>query len=215
MKAPYDAIAQQWTKARCSFRPKEEAYLAVLLETANKQLPILDLGCGSGRPIAELLVRSGYRVVGVDASKNLLAEAKKIVPAAMLIRSKIEDVSFDETFGAVVCWDALFHLERQLHQTVFERVHRWLVPGGRFMFSSGGSVEALPAFTDTMWGEDFSYDSHTPEEVKKIVELIGFGIVLFDFAELPDGRRNKGKLALIAEKKKPPSASQQLTPDAG
>ena len=69
------------------------------------------------------------------------------------------------------------------------------------MFSSGGS--ANPPFTDMMWGQEFFYDSHAPDELTKIVEEVGFRTVLFDVAEPPDGGRNKGKLAMIVEKQRP------------
>jgi len=48
----YDNIAQQWCSARTTLLPKESEYLALLLENLRPESTVLDLGCGTGHPIA-------------------------------------------------------------------------------------------------------------------------------------------------------------------
>ena len=58
---------------------------------------VLDLGCGTGR-IAEPLARLGHRVVGVDVSQSMLSHLRQAHP----VRSRIEDLTLDERFDAVL-----------------------------------------------------------------------------------------------------------------
>ncbi len=59
---------------------------------------LLDLGCGTGR-IAAPLAALGHRVVGVDASPEMLA---LLDPAVTAVRSSIEDLDLPERFGGVL-----------------------------------------------------------------------------------------------------------------
>jgi len=58
----------QGTIGECDFIEKEIAY--------NKEIKILDIGCGTGRHSIELSKR-GYNVVGIDLSESLLKRAKE------------------------------------------------------------------------------------------------------------------------------------------
>lgn len=58
----------QGTIGECDFIEKEIAY--------NKEIKILDIGCGTGRHSIELTKR-GYTVVGVDLSESLLQRARE------------------------------------------------------------------------------------------------------------------------------------------
>lgn len=66
------------------------------------------------------------------------------------------------------------------------------------MLTVGGS--AHPAFTDTMFGQAFFYDSNTPDESGQILARLGCRIVIGEFMNLPDGGRDKGRYAIVAEK---------------
>jgi hypothetical protein len=52
-----------------------------------------------------------------------------------------------------------------------------------------------------MFGHKFFYDSNSPAETLGIMERIGFQIVVADLIDKPDGRRNKGRLAIVGEKR--------------
>jgi 2-polyprenyl-3-methyl-5-hydroxy-6-metoxy-1,4-benzoquinol methylase len=58
----------QGTVGECDFIEKEIEY--------NKEIKILDIGCGTGRHSIELSKR-GYSVVGIDLSESLLKRAKE------------------------------------------------------------------------------------------------------------------------------------------
>lgn len=199
---PYDHIVDSFRALRTRLQPKEMEYLSLLLDPLVAGSTILDLGCGTGQPIATHLVSSGHQVVGVDGSAAMLALARKKLPAHRWIHALIEQVDFDETFAAVVCWDSLFHLPRHHHEPVIRKIHRWLVPGGRLMVSSGGLVDENGAgFTDTMFDHEFFYDSLPPDRMVAAIEAAGFDILVAEMCNPPSGERDKGKWATVASKR--------------
>jgi cyclopropane fatty-acyl-phospholipid synthase-like methyltransferase len=200
ISTPYDHIADRFSALRTTLFPKEREYLALLLDPLPERSTILDLGCGTGNPIAVHIASRGHRIVGVDGSEAMLAIAQKQLPDHRWIHDFMEHVEFDEVFDAVVCWDSLFHLPRQQYQPIIRKIHRWLVPSGRLMVSSGGLV-GDNGFTDTMFDHEFFYDSLPPDQMVSMMEEIGFNILLAEMCDLPDGGRNKGKWATVASKK--------------
>jgi SAM-dependent methyltransferase len=168
-----------------------------LLEGLPTGAAVLDLGCGTGRPIAGLLVARGMRVTGIDHAAAMLAEARQAVQGANWCQAEL-DAPLAQTFAAAVCWDAIFHLERARHATVFREVWRALSPGGRFLFTTGGSAQ--PPFTDTMFGQEFFDDAPAPAETLALVQAAGFGLLGDVMLEPPRGGREKGRMAVLAEK---------------
>lgn len=192
----YNAIASSWDAARRSFYGREREYVDALLEGSPAGSHVLDLGCGTGRPVAEYILSKGYRVTGVDQAEALLSIARERHPQATWIAGRIEDFTSQKRFSAIVCWDALFHIGRSAHEALFARFAGMLLPGGRLMLTIGGSEH--PAFTDTMHGQTFSYDSHPPEKVLEMLACHGFEPVISEFMNLPTSGRDKGRYAIVA-----------------
>ena len=64
---------------------------------------LLDVCCGTGLLAAELAAR-GYRVVGVDASTDMLERARQLLgPEIPLIRTTLPELAVEGTFDAAVC----------------------------------------------------------------------------------------------------------------
>jgi len=192
----YDAIAASWDAARVAFYGRERAYVDALLDGLPPASHVLDLGCGTGRPIAEHILSRGHRVTGVDQAEALLARARARLPHATWITSSIEAFTSSDPVDAIVCWDALFHIERSQHRTLFERFAGMLGPGGRLMLTAGGSDH--PPFTDTMFGRTFFYDSPPPHEVLAMLASVGFEPMVSELMNPPTSGRDKGRLAIVA-----------------
>ncbi len=195
----YDAIASRWNAARSGFVAREQTYLDAFLDGLPDPAQLLDLGCGSGRPLAEYLLAAGHRVTGVDQSTAMLALARERFPQARWIESTIEDYASDEHFDGILCWDVLFHIDRARHRRLLAGFAAMLKPAGRLMLTSGGS--AHPAFTDTMFDREFCYDSHPPETLLGLLDAAGFDLVVNEFMNLPTGGRDKGRVAIVAKKR--------------
>ena len=66
------------------------------------------------------------------------------------------------------------------------------------MLTVGGSEQ--PPFTDHMFGQEFFYDSNTPEETSRILQGLGCRIVIGEFMNLPTTGHDKGRYAIVARK---------------
>lgn len=123
MRNSYDPIAEQWhaSSQEQTYVDRVLRYVDTILGMLPPKAKILDVGCGTGRPIAEYLVQRGFRLVGVDGSKKMLEIARRVVPEAKLIYGDMVDVNLTDTFAAAIAWDSIFHVERRRHSTVISQ----------------------------------------------------------------------------------------------
>lgn len=194
----YNRIASQWNTARSGFYGRERDYIEAVLSAAPVGTTLLDLGCGTGRPMAEHIVSRGRRVLGLDQSEAMLAISRQWLPREQWVLSAMETYTPTEGYRGELIWDALFHIQRREHEPILRRTMARIPSGGRLMLTVGGSAQ--PPFSDVMFGQEFSYDSHTPEETVAIFLRQHCRIVLAEYMNRPDANRDKGLYAIIAEK---------------
>lgn len=95
---------------------------------------ILDAGCGAGH-LAEELAGRGATVVGLDASREMLAYARKRAPDADFVRADLgSDLPFSDGAFDGVASSLAFHYVRDW-ETLFRELRRVLNPGGWVVFS--------------------------------------------------------------------------------
>jgi len=110
------------------------SFCALLPELRGKSL--LDLGCGYGWHCRYARDRGARSVVGTDLSARMLERARALTPDKDVIYhlGAIEDLEFaNEQFDVVISSLAL-HYVKCFHD-VCQRVVRWLVGEGDFVFS--------------------------------------------------------------------------------
>jgi SAM-dependent methyltransferase len=104
---------------------------------------VLDVGCGPGN-FSRAFARVGGRVVGLDASATMLAEAVRAGGGVEYVRGDAADLPFrDASFDAVCCFAALYFIEQPLR--AIAEMARVLAPGGRIALLSSVSRGPLPA----------------------------------------------------------------------
>ena len=139
VESGYDAIAGRYAEAIRAGRGPEtyfRSFLARVLELIPEGGTVLDLGCGAGLVTADLTTRA--RVVGVDISAGQLELARRNAPAARFVRADMVDLAFAPgSFDAVVAFWTLIHVPREVHASLFARIHGWLEPGGVFAGTLG------------------------------------------------------------------------------
>lgn len=193
----YNAIAKNWDAARSSLFPYEDPFLERLTKGLLRPARILDLGCGTGRPVAELLMQQGFAVTGVDQAEELLALARKRLPDGRWLQAQMETFEPDEEYDGAVIWDSLFHIPREHHEPILRSVLRCMRKGSRLILTVGGSNH--PPFTDTMYGQPFFYDSHAPEAVLTILKALGATVECGEFINPPTSGRDKGRYGIVAK----------------
>jgi trans-aconitate methyltransferase len=141
---------------------------------------ILDLGCGEGA-LTEKLVASGATVVGVDASADQIAAARRRGLDAQVMNG--EALTFTREFDAVLSNAALHWMLNP--DAVLQGVARALKPGGRFVGEMGGAGNvALIAGAVTAALDARGLDARaanpwyfpTPREYTARLEAAGFAV---------------------------------------
>ena len=93
----------------------------------------LDAACGTGR-FAEILSKSGHRVIGVDSSPDMLAHARQRVPHGDFRVAELDRLPLpDDSVDVIVCALALEHVPSL--DPVLAEFARVLRPGGDLVIS--------------------------------------------------------------------------------
>jgi len=133
----YDAASVRYD-AEFGGATKYQAWLSELHSAIPAGGQVLDVGCGSGLPVALSLADAGFDVTGVDISDVQVSRARELVPRARFIRADVTTVEFTpKSFDAVVSFYALIHIPVPEHPALLARVASWLRPGGLFVATTG------------------------------------------------------------------------------
>lgn len=190
MAAPYDLIAARWARDRADGSFRERAYVDRFGTFLSPRAHLLELGFGAGRPIGRYLIDHGYRLTGLDASREMLRLAALNCPEAELIAGDMLEFQPSRRFDGIIAWDSVFHIPKDHHRNLFGSIRDWLEPGGPLLLSLGGTDDE---FTDSMYGEEFFYSAHAPAVSIALLREAGFEIVV---AEVDDPT-SRGHMALI------------------
>jgi SAM-dependent methyltransferase len=130
----YDAFARVYDLQHSAFADDLPLYLhfARMMPAGGR---ILELGCGTGRVMKQLL-RAGHGVTGVDESAGMLAIAREhLGPDADLVQADARTLSLEGQFALVfIALNTFLHnltLEDQL--ATLNSARRHLAPGGRLI----------------------------------------------------------------------------------
>ncbi|MFL1376301.1 class I SAM-dependent methyltransferase [Nocardiopsis protaetiae] len=133
----YDALSHRYDEA-FGGDTKYGPWITDLLDRLPEAARVLDLGCGTGVPVARDLAAAGHRVRGVDISGVQIARARELVPAAEFDRADAAALDLpEESLDAVVCLYALIHLPLAEQPALLGRIGRWLRPGGTLLATAG------------------------------------------------------------------------------
>jgi trans-aconitate methyltransferase len=105
----YQRHADAWSRDRADRLP-EKAWLDSFLTLLPDEPVVLDVGCGTGVPIARYLVERCCQVTGVDGSRAMIARC-----AGQFLEHKwhvgdMRTLALNHKFDRIVAWDSVFHL---------------------------------------------------------------------------------------------------------
>ena len=154
---------------------------------------LCDLGCGSGRPVAEYLIGAGFDVTGVDFAETMIDLAKARFPTARWIVGDMRALNLGERFDGVLGWNSFFHLTAEEQRGVLPRMVAHLKTGGALLLSVGpGAGEAWGKVAD----EPVYHASLSPEEYEAILNRHGAEVVDF----VPNDPECNGHTVLLAQR---------------
>lgn len=181
----YNACAGAYAPVRAADDADQITHLIDVLPEGSS---VVDLGCGAGVPITRALSER-YRVTAVDISEAMIRRAKSNVPGARFIHGDVVAMALaDVAFDAAVAIFMLFHLPREEHGRLFERVWSWLRPGGYFLVSLTQDGEA-ECIKHDFFGTDMYWSKLSLAESMDLLEEVGFEIVCERIIEHGYGRQ--------------------------
>jgi trans-aconitate methyltransferase len=80
----------------------ERAYLTEVATRLRPGAWVLDLGCGTGEPIARFFIERGFRLTGIDAASSMIALARARFPDAIWDIADMRALALAVRFDAVI-----------------------------------------------------------------------------------------------------------------
>ncbi len=172
--AVYARHAQSFDRARVG-GSMETPYLQAVTQLAPALGKVLDVGCGSGEPIARYFIEHGFQVTGVDAVSEMLDIARTRFPEMTWRQQDMRRLDLAELFGIVIAWDSFFHLSPGDQRLMFERFRRHTAPRGVLMFTSG--VIEGEAVGGDLFGDLLYHASLDTAEYAQLLDSVGYDVV--------------------------------------
>ena len=169
----YRRHAAAWTTARGTVLT-ERVWLDRFVRLVRPEASVLDIGCGSGEPIARHLCGEGHPVTGVDASPEMIALFRANLPDQTAELADMRSLDLGQTYGGLIAWDSFFHLTPDDQRRMFPIFRRHAEPGAPLLFTSG------PAFGEaigTLEGDPLYHASLDPDEYRQLLDRNNFDVV--------------------------------------
>ncbi len=135
-----DKYDKLWVQ-KYSLKPTRDYIIKALANINNKNIKILDLGCGPGELISELMQKfNNIEVTGIDFSEKMLEISSNRNPAAKHIKMDTAKLSeLEGQYDIIICTHSLPYYKEP--KNVFKELHRVLNSDGKILvgFASGNS----------------------------------------------------------------------------
>ncbi len=170
----YEAHAGAWDRQRKRELGLEAAWLDRFAALLPAKATILDIGCGSGEPIARHLIERGFALTGVDSSPSLIALCRQRFPGHEWRVADMRALGLGRRFDGLLAWHSIFHLAPEDQRAMFPRFAAHAAPGAALMFTAGhGPGERIGAWQN----EPLYHASLDPAEYDALLEANGFRLV--------------------------------------
>jgi SAM-dependent methyltransferase len=157
---------------------------------------ILDLGCGSGKPMAAYLLTQGFDLCGIDSSPTMISLCRENFPDRQWIVADMRTLDLQRRSDGVMAWDSFFHLTPDDQRRMFPVFRAHAAPGAPLMFTSGPRHgEAI----GTLRGEPLYHASLAPDEYRSLLAANNFTVV----AEKMEDPECGGHSVWLARRNKP------------
>ncbi|PLB46583.1 S-adenosyl-L-methionine-dependent methyltransferase [Aspergillus steynii IBT 23096] len=130
----FDDIAKNY-EANFAEDPSLHRVIDQALGLLSPHSQVLDVGCGTGKPVSYRLAEAGHDVTGIDISQNMIDIATRQVKA-QFIKTDMTNYEPKMKLDAIFAIFSLFNISRAQVQYMVSRFYDWLKPGGRLVLAT-------------------------------------------------------------------------------
>ncbi len=170
----YEKIVQWFDDARTKSLMESE-YLNLIVKSIPAGGTILDLGCGTGEPIAQFFIEKGFKVTGVDGSKKMIELCKKRFPNEHWIVSDMREINLQQKFDVILAWHSFFHLDHDSQRKMFNLFESHIKPNGILAFTSG---EKEGEVWSNNGGQELYHASLSTSEYENLLKAASFKVLV-------------------------------------
>lgn len=170
----YERHADAWDLNRRGDLVLERHWMARFEALLSPAASVLDIGCGSGQPIARHLIERGFSVVGVDSSPTLISKCRNRFANAHWLVADMRELSLGRRFDGLIAWDSFFHLAHEDQRSMFAVFRAHAKSGAPLLFTSGTALgEAIGSFQ----GEALYHASLSAAQYRELLEANRFSVI--------------------------------------
>lgn len=167
------------TRGRSLFeRPWLDRFLRY---TTGREL--LDLGCGSGQPIAAYLGERNRDITGVDGAETMVKLFAKNLPNQKVIQADMRGLDLGKQFDGILAWNSFFHLGPDDQRAMFPVFAAHANPGAPVLVTTGHAEGE--AIGEIDGGAPVYHASLSPAAYRTLFDEAGFDVIDF-IPEDPD-----------------------------
>jgi SAM-dependent methyltransferase len=191
----YERYAKQWDADRQNSVWNDKGWHERFLRLLPSGSAVLDLGCGSGKPVAQYLAEHGLHVTGVDTSPAMISLCRSRLPEHEWIVADMRRLSLGSRFDGVLAWDSFFHLQHNDQRLMFEVFDKHASDRGVLMFNAGPACgEAIGSYQ----GASLYHASLAPSEYEMLINRFGFEVI----EHVAEDARAGGRTAWLSRRRK-------------
>ncbi|MDO5712853.1 MAG: class I SAM-dependent methyltransferase [Tissierellia bacterium] len=156
---------------------------------------ILDIGCGGGKNISEILKLTKGKVMGIDYSIASVKMSQKVNRKAIeegrceIIQGDVSDLPFKEEFNLITAFETIYFWPDIVNS--FRQVYQALQKDGVFFIcNEDGETKEVEK-----WKKLIDMNTYTRKEIRNIMEEAGF-VEIEDYIH-----ENKKRMVVLGKKK--------------
>ncbi|KAM7190864.1 S-adenosyl-L-methionine-dependent methyltransferase [Naviculisporaceae sp. PSN 640] len=178
----FDAVGPAYEAAFAACDPQQKSIawlLSQLSQSCISPAKIVDIGCGTGKPVVHDLAKAGHDVLGIDISSAMISSARERVPFPNAKFEKLDFRDFNppaESYDAVTAYFSLIAgvTQEEIKQTL-KRMYGFVKPGGFLVWAT---VPIAAENLELKWmGKLTIVSSLSPEDAVRAVKDAGFEVL--------------------------------------
>ena len=151
---------------------------------------VLDVGCGTGRPVSSTVAAHGHKVIGIDIAPSMVDLSRKAVPTGEFEVANMLEYAPKEKVDVVLNILSLFLLSRKEMEAMSRKWAEWLLPDGLLCICMVAAEDCNPTrekydedglcasgMQFMFMGQKVSLTLMTREGWKSMLESAGFELV--------------------------------------